>query len=98
MLNNEMTDFSSEGRNIIEGGRKPRRTALPPDNLSVGGKRPRSSMTPTIVMKDNKPYFLVGSPGGTSIPGTHPRSTVVAYQIRSGDGRHAQCIGMQSDD
>ena len=32
------------------------------------GKRMLSSMTPTIVMKNNKPYIIVGTPGGTTIP------------------------------
>ncbi|HZG79728.1 MAG TPA: gamma-glutamyltransferase, partial [Brevibacillus sp.] len=31
------------------------------------GKRPRSSMTPTIVLKDGKPFMAVGSPGGSTI-------------------------------
>ncbi|MCX8225064.1 MAG: gamma-glutamyltransferase, partial [Sulfitobacter sp.] len=33
------------------------------------GKRPRSSMAPTIVMKDDKPVLAVGSPGGSRIIG-----------------------------
>eukprot|EP01127_Copromyxa_protea_P011451 TRINITY_DN2875_c0_g1_i3.p1 TRINITY_DN2875_c0_g1~~TRINITY_DN2875_c0_g1_i3.p1 ORF type:complete len:452 (+),score=93.19 TRINITY_DN2875_c0_g1_i3:513-1868(+) len=69
VLNNELTDFSASGRNQITGGRKLRRTALPPDNTSTGGKRPLSSMTPTIVLKGGEPHLLVGSPGGTSIIG-----------------------------
>jgi gamma-glutamyltranspeptidase/glutathione hydrolase len=69
LLNNELTDFSSTGRNKPEGGKRPRKTALPPDNLSLGGKRPRSSMTPTIITKDGNPRLLVGSPGGSSIIG-----------------------------
>jgi gamma-glutamyltranspeptidase/glutathione hydrolase len=32
------------------------------------GKRMLSSMTPTIVLKDNYPYLIVGTPGGTTIP------------------------------
>ncbi len=31
------------------------------------GKRPRSSMAPTIVLKDGKPVYALGSPGGSSI-------------------------------
>ena len=57
MLNNEMTDFSflpkKNGRLIA--------------NRVEGGKRPRSSMSPTIISKDNKPYLLLGSPGGSRI-------------------------------
>jgi len=69
-LNNELTDFSTaEGINQIMGGRKYRRTALPPLNSTLGGKRPRSSMTPTIVFKDGKPCFGLGSPNGQRIIG-----------------------------
>lgn len=52
MLNNEMTDFD-----FTPGGA----------NQVLPGKRPRSSMTPTIVFKDGKPVFSVGSPGGATI-------------------------------
>lgn len=37
-------------------------------NAIVPGKRMLSSMTPTIVLKDNSPYIVVGTPGGTTIP------------------------------
>ena len=36
-------------------------------NRIQGGKRPRSSMAPTIVLKDGKPAYAVGSPGGATI-------------------------------
>lgn len=52
MLNNELTDFDA-----VPGGA----------NQVEPGKRPRSSMTPTIVMKDDKPFMAVGSPGGSTI-------------------------------
>jgi len=70
LLNNELGDFSSSGKNIITGGRKLRRTALPPMDQTLGGKRPRSSMSPTIVLKNNKPYLALGSPGGSNIIST----------------------------
>ncbi|OEU91662.1 gamma-glutamyltransferase [Streptomyces abyssalis] len=57
LLNNELTDFSFE--------------AADPDvhdpNLPGPGKRPRSSMSPTIVLDDGKPAFALGSPGGATI-------------------------------
>jgi gamma-glutamyltranspeptidase/glutathione hydrolase len=37
-------------------------------NAIAPGKRMLSSMTPTIVLKNNKPYIIVGTPGGTTIP------------------------------
>ncbi len=57
LLNNELTDFS----------RAPSANGRPVENRVEGGKRPRSSMAPTIVMKDNAPYLLIGSPGGSRI-------------------------------
>ncbi len=37
-------------------------------NAIAQGKRMLSSMTPTLVLKNNQPYLLVGTPGGTTIP------------------------------
>ena len=37
-------------------------------NAIAPGKRMLSSMTPTIVLKNNQPYIVVGTPGGTTIP------------------------------
>ena len=52
LLNNEMTDFSF--RAIKDG--------VPIANRVEPGKRPRSSMAPTIVLKNGKPYLVIGSP------------------------------------
>jgi len=57
LLNNELTDFS----------RAPEADGAPIANRVEGGKRPRSSMSPTIVMKDGAPVLLTGSPGGSRI-------------------------------
>lgn len=62
VLNNEMDDFSAqEGSSNLFGaiGGKP--------NAIAPKKTPLSSMSPTILMKDNKPYMAVGAPGGTRI-------------------------------
>lgn len=59
LLNNELTDFSF--RTHVDG--------VPVANRVEPGKRPRSSMAPTIVLKDGKPDFVVGSPGGSQIIG-----------------------------
>jgi gamma-glutamyltranspeptidase/glutathione hydrolase len=53
LLNNELTDFNFDS------------TTHP--NRVEGGKRPRSSMAPTIVLKDKKPFLALGSPGGSTI-------------------------------
>ncbi len=59
LLNNELTDFSFRSQ----------RNGVPIANRVEPGKRPRSSMSPTIVMKDGKPDFIIGSPGGSRIIG-----------------------------
>jgi len=53
LLNNELTDFNFDS------------TSHP--NRVEGGKRPRSSMAPTIVLKNDKPFLALGSPGGSTI-------------------------------
>jgi gamma-glutamyltranspeptidase/glutathione hydrolase len=58
LLNNELTDFSWE----------PEERGRPVANRVEGGKRPRSSMAPTLVFDDQgKLFMVVGSPGGHSI-------------------------------
>ena len=59
LLNNELTDFSF--RTHSDG--------YPIANRIEPGKRPRSSMSPTIVMQDGKPVLVIGSPGGSRIIG-----------------------------
>jgi gamma-glutamyltranspeptidase/glutathione hydrolase len=54
LLNNELTDF-----NAVYDPQDP--------NRIEPGKRPRSSMSPTIVLKDGKVKYVVGSPGGATI-------------------------------
>ena len=56
LLNNELTDFEFDS------------TTAP--NRADAKKRPRSSMSPTIVTRNGKPYIAIGSPGGSTIPGT----------------------------
>jgi gamma-glutamyltranspeptidase/glutathione hydrolase len=72
LLNNELTDFDLEAEqgfpNALDPARGPRRTALG-DEKTIGGKRPRSSMTPVIVFRDGKPWLTAGSPGGSRIIG-----------------------------
>jgi gamma-glutamyltranspeptidase / glutathione hydrolase len=57
LLNNELTDFNPEP--LFEG--------VPDPNLPAPGKRPRSSISPTIVFRDGRPVLAVGSPGGATI-------------------------------
>ena len=68
MLNNELTDFSF----------LPERDGRPVANRVEGGKRPRSSMSPTIVFDaTGAPVLALGSPGGERIIG-HVAQTLVA--------------------
>jgi gamma-glutamyltranspeptidase / glutathione hydrolase len=57
LLNNELTDFSFT----------PADPAVHDPNLPGPGKRPRSSISPTIVLKNGRADFALGSPGGASI-------------------------------
>ncbi|MFI6896677.1 gamma-glutamyltransferase [Streptomyces sp. NPDC050256] len=57
LLNNELTDFSFA----------PADPAVHDPNLPGPGKRPRSSISPTIVLKHGKPVLALGSPGGATI-------------------------------
>lgn len=63
LLNNEMDDFSAKpgvpNMYGAYGGEA---------NSIVPGKRMLSSMTPTLLLKNNKPYVVIGTPGGTTIP------------------------------
>lgn len=67
LLNNEMTDFA----------REPSTDGKPVANAIVPGKRPRSSMSPTMVFDNNGEIVMVtGSPGGNSIPAYVSKSIV----------------------
>ncbi|QAX31668.1 gamma-glutamyltransferase [Leisingera sp. NJS204] len=66
LLNNELTDFSF--RTHADG--------VPIANRLEPGKRPRSSMAPTIVLRDSKPVLAIGSPGGSRIIGYVAKSIV----------------------
>jgi gamma-glutamyltranspeptidase/glutathione hydrolase len=53
LLNNELTDFNYDDPEHV--------------NAPDGGKRPRSSIAPTYVERDGRPFLAVGSPGGATI-------------------------------
>jgi gamma-glutamyltranspeptidase / glutathione hydrolase len=56
LLNNELTDFNLDANGVSSGA-----------NIIKGGKRPRSSIAPTIVLRNGRPFLALGSPGGASI-------------------------------
>ncbi|WP_282022347.1 gamma-glutamyltransferase [Ruegeria faecimaris] len=66
LLNNELTDFSF----------KTHSDGVPIANRLEPGKRPRSSMSPTIVMQDGAPVLAIGSPGGSRIIGYVAKSII----------------------
>ncbi|WP_374970339.1 gamma-glutamyltransferase [Terrabacter sp. BE26] len=71
LLNNELTDFNFA----------PLTPGVPDPNLPGPGKRPRSSMSPTILLEDGKPFLAVGSPGGATII-TSVSQTILGYLDR----------------
>ncbi|MEM7176497.1 MAG: gamma-glutamyltransferase [Pseudomonadota bacterium] len=83
LLNNQLTDFSfsptaPDGTPIV--------------NAPGPGKRPRSSMSPTIVLKDGAPVLLTGSPGGSRIP-EYVAGSVIAVLDRGEDPAMAAATG-----
>lgn len=68
LLNNELTDFSF----------RTHRDGVPIANRLEPGKRPRSSMSPTIVLNDGDPVLVIGSPGGSRIIG-YVAKTIIAH-------------------
>ncbi len=66
LLNNELTDFSF----------RTHKDGVPIANRLEPGKRPRSSMSPTIVMQDGAPVLAIGSPGGSRIIGYVAKSII----------------------
>jgi len=69
LLNNQLTDFSF----------RPRRDNVPVANRVAPGKRPRSSMSPTLVFDKNRQLEMaVGSPGGSRIIGYVTKTLIAA--------------------
>ena len=89
LLNNEMDDFSAKpgvpnGYGLIGGDA----------NAVEANKRPLSSMSPTLVFKDSKPYIVTGSPGGSRIITTVTQiiSNVIDHDMNIAEATHAPRI------
>lgn len=82
LLNNELTDFSFRSH---DAGR-------PIANRVEPGKRPRSSMAPTIVLRDGRPVLVLGSPGGSRIIG-YVAQTIIAHLDWGMDVQQAVSMG-----
>ncbi len=92
LLNNEMSDFaakpgSPDAYGLIGGEA----------NAILPGKRPLSSMTPTIVFKDGKPFLVTGSPGGSLIITSVLQVVlnVLAHDMNVAEASHAPRIHHQ---
>lgn len=87
LLNNEMDDFSAKpGVPNLYG-------ALGGDaNAILPGKRPLSSMTPTIVTKDGQLFMVVGTPGGTTIITSvfQVITNVIDFKMNMAEATHAK--------
>jgi gamma-glutamyltranspeptidase/glutathione hydrolase len=84
LINNEMDDFSSKpgtpnGYGLLGSEA----------NAIEGNKRPLSSMTPTIIFKEEKPYLVFGTPGGSRIITTVLQ---VALNVMTHDMNVAQAV------
>jgi len=92
LLNNEMGDFSAKPGTAnafgLIGGAA---------NAVEAGKRPLSSMTPTMVFKDGAPYLITGSPGGSRIITTVLQVilNVIDHDMNIAEATHAPRIHHQ---
>ena len=89
LLNNEMDDFSAKpgvpnGYGLLGGEA----------NAVEANKRPLSSMSPTLVFKDNTPFIVTGSPGGSRIITTVTQiiSNVIDHDMNIAEATHAPRI------
>ncbi|MCG6882193.1 MAG: gamma-glutamyltransferase [Silicimonas sp.] len=82
LLNNELTDFSFRSHDA----------GVPIANRVEPGKRPRSSMAPTIVMEGGAPVLVIGSPGGSRIIG-YVAQAIVAHLDWGMDVQQAVTMG-----
>lgn len=95
VLNNQMDNFSHAQALRAERDGKP----LPP-NAMAPGKRMLSTMVPTMVFKDGKPWLVTGSPGGSTIIGTVLQVVVnvVDFGLNVGEAVHEPRIHQLRDE
>lgn len=95
LLNNQMNNFSHEqaAKALAEG--KPL-----PLNAMAPGKRMLSTMMPTIVMKDGKPWLITGTPGGSTIIDTVLQVivNVVDFKLNVEEATHQPRIFQDASD
>lgn len=95
LLNNQMNNFSHE-----EAWRARRDHRPEPPNAMAPGKRMLSTMVPTILFKDGKPWLVVGTPGGSTIITTVVQVivNVVDHGLNIGEATHQPRIFQNSTD
>nr|WP_298718068.1 gamma-glutamyltransferase [uncultured Steroidobacter sp.] len=95
LLGNMIGNFSlSEQRASMPGGTPLTANVLGP------GRRPVSSMSPTMVLREGKPLLITGSPGGSTIPGTVAQMIVNVFDfgMTVAEATHAPRIYQNIDD
>lgn len=95
LLNNQMNNFDHVG-----AARALRDGKAPPPNAMAPGKRMLSTMMPTIVMKDGKPWLITGSPGGSTIIDTVLQVivNVVDFKLNVEEATHQPRIYQDASD
>ena len=85
LLNNQMDNFAHAAALKAQQDGRP-----PPPNAMAPGKRMLSTMTPTMVFKNEKPWLITGSPGGSTIIGTVLQIVVdvVDFGLNVGEASH----------
>lgn len=95
LLNNQMNNFSHE--QAVEARE---RDEPPPANGMAPGKRMLSTMMPTMVFKDGKPWLVAGTPGGGTIIGAMLQLIVnmVDYDLNVAEATHRPRISQDTGD
>jgi gamma-glutamyltranspeptidase/glutathione hydrolase len=91
LLNDQMKNFA------LEVGRDAQTLSTSPANALAPGKRMMSTMAPTIVYRDGKPWLVTGTPGGATILNTILQVVlnVVDHGMNVADATHAPRIHQQ---
>lgn len=95
LLNNQMNNFDHVG-----AARALRDGQAPPPNAMAPGKRMLSTMMPTFVMKDGKPWLITGSPGGSTIIDTVLQLVVdvIDFKLNIAEATHLPRIYQDASD
>ena len=95
LLNNQMNNFSHE-----QAAKALREGTPPPPNAMAPGKRMLSTMMPTIVMKNGKPWLVTGTPGGSTIIDTVMQVVVnvVDFNLNVEEATHQPRIFQDASD